>query len=224
MVLDIAVADDVELEVVLELGEHVLQRLAEDVGEHVEAAAVRHTEHQVADSALPGPLDQGVEYGDQGFAPFQRETLLAEEFLVQKGLEQGRFGEPAEDVELFVGAVGRFVAALFHPHAQPLSLFGLLDVGKLDPDRPAIGVAQGGDDLAQGGTGNVELLDLEGGVEVGLGKAEGVEAEQRVLDLAGRERVGAGEQMADVAVAPDQGLHCHRLADQLRGDRIASRS
>ena len=74
MVLNVAFADEGQLQVVLEFGEDIWQRLGEDVGQHVETAAVGHSHHQVGDAPRCSLADQGVEENDQGLAPFEGET------------------------------------------------------------------------------------------------------------------------------------------------------
>src|SRR4029077_14038019 len=59
----------------LELGEDRLVRLAEYVGEHVQAAAVGRAEDHLLDTQRPAVLYQRVEERDQRVATLERETL-----------------------------------------------------------------------------------------------------------------------------------------------------
>jgi len=72
VVLDVAVAaDDIGLDVVLELVEDHVVGLVEDVGEHVQPAAVRHSHHHLIGSGLGRGLHESVQGGNQGLGPFE---------------------------------------------------------------------------------------------------------------------------------------------------------
>jgi len=58
------------------------------VGQHVQPAAVRHTQHHPPGPARTGELDRLVEHRHQRVEAFDREALLAEIRLVQKALER----------------------------------------------------------------------------------------------------------------------------------------
>ncbi len=67
----------------LELGEQVLGRLAEQVDQHVQPAAVRHADHDVGDAPGAGALHQFVEQRYQRVTAFERKTLLSDVTPVQ---------------------------------------------------------------------------------------------------------------------------------------------
>ena len=88
MILDVARAlERGEVVGALELREQLLRRLAEHVHEHVEAAAMRHADHELLHAALAGPLDQIVENRNQRLAAFEREALLAHVARIQVALD-----------------------------------------------------------------------------------------------------------------------------------------
>ena len=87
----------VRVEVALELPEDARERLAQNVREHVEAAAVRHAQHRLVDTLLGPALQQRVEHGDERLAALEREALVADEARVQEALEGLGLDELVED-------------------------------------------------------------------------------------------------------------------------------
>ena len=88
------------VQVALELGEDLRVRLADDVGQHVEPAAVRHADDDLVEPVLGGLVDRGVHHRDDGLGALQRKPLLPNVFGRQEGLERLRGVELAQDVLL----------------------------------------------------------------------------------------------------------------------------
>jgi hypothetical protein len=214
VVLDVPLADHLVFDVVGEFGEEVLQGLAEDVDQHVEAAAVRHPQHQVPHAERGRLAHHVVEERDERLPPLDGEALLAEEFAVQERLEQGRLLQLTQDPLLLLAGEAGPVAGRFHAVDQPLSLGGVLNVHGLDAGRTAVGLAQGLDDLPQGDALLEKTTGAKDGVEVRFVEVESLEGEQGMFGLADFEGIGAGEQVSDIAVAIDQGLHA-RLFERM---------
>ncbi len=61
---------------ILELGEDLRVRLLQDVREHVEAAAMRHRDHDVLHAALGGVVHDLVEDRDHHVEALDRESVL----------------------------------------------------------------------------------------------------------------------------------------------------
>ena len=80
----------VRVVVTFELGEQHLRRLADDVHEHVEAAAMRHADDDLLDAALTALLDQVIEQRNQRVAAFEREALLRR--ILRREIELESFG------------------------------------------------------------------------------------------------------------------------------------
>ena len=95
--------DRVDRPLTLELAEDVLVRHPDRVGEHVQAAAVRHPHHDVVRARLGGELDRLVEHRDHHVEALDRELLLAEEPLAQEALHALDLAEPPEE-RLLLGA------------------------------------------------------------------------------------------------------------------------
>ena len=75
------------IDLAFELGEDLLDVLADDVGQDVEAAAVGHADDDLVDVVGGGALQNLFQDGERGFAAFEREALLADEARVQEVLE-----------------------------------------------------------------------------------------------------------------------------------------
>src|SRR5262249_38161333 len=100
-----------------------------------------------------------------------------------------------------LGPVARRLHALFEPRA----LLGIADPEVLGAERSAVGLAQGGDQLAEGARRRTaETPGVHRLVEVAL--AEGVlrDVEEGMLRGRSGERIDVGEDMAEVAVGADQ--------------------
>ena len=105
VVLHVAVALDVGgQERAFELGEDHLVGLAQDVGEHVQAAAVRHAHDDLFDPAVAGVLDQGVEQRNERLGALEGEALLADVLGVEELFEALGGGQRVQDVLAIVGA------------------------------------------------------------------------------------------------------------------------
>ena len=93
VVLDVAraalVVDDdrVDRPLALELAQDRLVRAADRVHEHVQAAAVRHPDHDLVRAGVRGELDRLVEHRHHRVEALERELLLAEERAAQVLLE-----------------------------------------------------------------------------------------------------------------------------------------
>ncbi len=206
VVLHVAVAlDVVGEEVPLELGQDHLVGLAEDVGEHVEAAAVRHAHHDLARAQPSAFLDDLVQQRHEGLAALEREALGAHVLLVQELLEHVRAQELLEDLDALGGRQVRAVARGLDPVLDPLALFLVLDVHVLDGDVAAVRGAQVVDQLADPRDRlRLERGDLDRAREVRLAQTELREFEQGMGGLVVPERVEARDEVPRFAVGVDQ--------------------
>ncbi len=71
----------------VELGEDFLVRLAEDVRQDIEPAAMRHAEDHLLGAGHRRRVDDRVHQGDQRLGPFERKAFLPQEAGVQEALE-----------------------------------------------------------------------------------------------------------------------------------------
>src|SRR5256885_2222152 len=109
VVLDVAGAalrdrrDGLQRRGALELGEDRVVGAAEVVREHVEPAAVRHADHDLAGAVGRGELDELVEHRHRHVEALDRELLLTQVGLVHEALEGVDLDEALEQRLLLVG-------------------------------------------------------------------------------------------------------------------------
>ena len=141
VVLDVARAlDGCRVHVALELTEDLVVALADDVGEHVQPAAVGHAEDRAVDVRVGGRRQHGVQDGDGRLRTFETEALGADVLGGQEPLQRLGGVEPLEQVLQRVGV--ELELDTLHLRLDPALLLRVLDVHVLDADRAAVGVAQ----------------------------------------------------------------------------------
>ena len=89
MILDVAlIVREVRMDRSFEACEDALAELADDVGDHVQPAAMRHADGYLVNAPRRGAFDQLVENGDDGLVSLDREPLLPEVLRAEELLEQ----------------------------------------------------------------------------------------------------------------------------------------
>ena len=223
VVLDVARAADI-LRVcgaALELGEDRGEGLGHEVGEHVEAAAVRHADDHLLEAQPTAALEDLLERRDHRLAAVEPEALGAGVALVEELLESLGGGQALEDRPLaFRGEVGLVVDGL-DALLYPGLLVRLLDVHELDADGAAIGLAHDLEDLPQArGLDPQHVVDEDRPVQV-LGAeavALGIELRMR-LDRLQAQRIEVGLQVAAHPVGADQHERANRI-ERRRADVV----
>src|SRR5262245_10915562 len=124
----------------LEAGEDALAEFTDDVCDHVQAAAMRHSDCDVVDAATRAALDQLVEQRDDRLVPLDRASLLTEILRAEELLEQLGGDQLPED--LLLDFSGRRRRLSFNARANPLLFLGALNVAVLDADLAAIILVQ----------------------------------------------------------------------------------
>ena len=198
----------------LELAEDLAVGLAGDVGQHVQATAVRHADGDLVQPGVGGVAEDAVQQRDEGLAALQGEALLADVLGLQERLERLRGVESAQDAQLLLaGGLGvRLLELLLEPGA----LGRVLDVHVLDADGAAVRVTQHAEDLAQRQA--ARPAEAAGGplaVQVPQGQPVLADVEVRVVGHRVLERVHVGQQVAAVPVRVDELLDAGDLADLL---------
>ena len=204
VVLDVAGAlDGVGHVVALELVEDLRVGLARDVGQHVEAAAVRHADGDLVDAGARRVSKDVVEQRNQGFAALEGEALLAHELGLQELLEGLGADEGAQDVALCLGG-GGLVGAL-DALLDPCALLGILDVHVFDADGARVRVVQLREDVAQEHLVRAaEASRGEGTIQVPHAQAVGRKIEVGVATHAVGQRVRVGGEVAARTVSVDE--------------------
>ena len=206
VVFHVAAAEHRLRVLVLELYEDLGDVLLHDVGEKVEAPAVRHADDDLFATLVAELLDEPVHERDEAFGAFQREALRADVLLVEEGLEGLGVGQPGEDAQLLLAIEARLVARFLHLLLQPLAEARILAVHVLGADGPAVRPAQARDDLAQreGRGPDVEVAGGEIRVEVVLGEPEVLDVQLVGGLLVEAEGIEIREQVAADPVGLDQ--------------------
>ncbi len=200
------------VQVSLELAEDLRVRLADDVRQHVQPAAVGHADHGLIHLLAGGLGQHGIEQRDQRLGALEREPALPDELGLQEHLERFGHVEPAQDADLLVVA-GRVMRPL-GVRLDPGPLVRLLDVHVLDADRAAVRVAQHAEDLAQLHQRlAAEAAGRELALQIPEGEAVLVDVQVGMLALLVLQRVGVGHQVAAHPVGVDQLVHPGRPAD-----------
>ena len=141
MVLHIARAFDVRgsRRAAVELVENGAIGLAHHRGEHVQPAAVRHADDDLAHAERPPALDDLLQRRDAGLAAVEAKALGAGEALGEKVLETFRLDQLLEDGDLAFRGEADLLGAPFDPLLNPRLLGGVGDVHVLHADRAAVG-------------------------------------------------------------------------------------
>jgi hypothetical protein len=124
----------------LELGHDCLHGLAHDVGESVETASVRHSDHEGAGTLFDGGVNAELEAWNERFAALETEALHGVEFHCHEGTPL--MGPVQAHVQVDALGLGR-VAELnsLELFADPVALFFVLNVHKLNANFLAVSLA-----------------------------------------------------------------------------------
>ena len=135
MIFHVAIAGDQIGNVVLaEFGEDELKRFAQEICEHVKAAAVSHAHADFLDADARTFVQDGVQNHHQRFGALKRKALLPDVTGVQKNLESFRFEQRPQQRHLDLSLRLAFVLARFQPMAHPVANPRVLDVHELGAD------------------------------------------------------------------------------------------
>ena len=189
-----------------ELGEQVRRRLAQQVDQHVEAAAVGHADDDFLDVTRGAALQHLVQRRDLRVAAFQREALLADVLVVQVALQALGRHELLEDFLLAVGGQLGLEGGGLEALLDPALLRRLRDVHVLGADGVGVDRLQQLDDVLQR---QAVRAGQRAGVEHRL-EVLGAQAVEGRIEIAHRidrgqaQRVELGHLVATDAVVVDQ--------------------
>src|SRR5215813_3209307 len=207
MVLDVARAfDRVRIGgAALEFVEQRAVRLAHHLGQHVEAAAMRHADHDLLHTEIAAALDDLLERRDQRLAAVEAEALGAGELDVAEFLEAFRLDQLVEDRALAFAREGDLLVGTLDALLDPGLLLRVRNVHELDADGLAVGALQDRDDLAHGRELEAEhLVEEDLAVQVTLAEAVAARIELLVVPLRLEpERIEIGVEVAADAVGAD---------------------
>ena len=201
----------------LEFMEQRAMRLAHHLRQHVEAAAMRHADHDFLDAEIAATLDDLLERRDQRFTAVEAEPLGAGEFEIAEFLETFGLDQLHQDGAAAFAGETDFLVRTFDALLDPALLRRVGDVHELDAERLAVGALADRDDFPQGRVFHAEHM-IEENLAVEIGFHEAVGARIEFLAVARRldpERIELGVKMPAHAVGPDQHQGAHRIARRL---------
>ncbi|GBC97044.1 hypothetical protein HRbin16_02860 [bacterium HR16] len=133
-----AVGDARRLVYAKKLGDDLLIGFAQNMRQHVEPAAVRHAQQDIARAHFRCRADELVQHRYHHAQPFQREADMPGESPMQEPLQRTYLGEAVEQRHFVYWVVGRSVSARFHRLFPPGALFRLLQMLELVAQRSLI--------------------------------------------------------------------------------------
>src|SRR5579875_927526 len=174
MVFNIAVAVHGVWQIfVFKLGKDLLIRLAENIGQHVEPAAMGHAENDLAYLHVRSFFDNCFQDRNECFGSFQREAFLPNVASMQETLEKLRVVQTLENAYFLSAIKVRTVTSRFHAFLEPMTNACVLDVHVLNADGTTVGLLKGVDQLTKGAAFHAEKWGrIECTVEVGLRETE----------------------------------------------------
>src|SRR4029079_13758478 len=193
-------------------------RLAHDLREHVEAAAVRHAEADFLYAQIAATLYDLFECGDQRLGAVETEALGAGIFDVEEFLEAFRLHQLVEDRALALTGERNLLVAALDAFLDPALLRGVRDVHELDAERLAIGPAKDADDLAHRGELKPKyLVQIDLPIHVAFGEAVGARIQFfLVLFRLESQRIELGVEMAADAIGANEHQRVNRIARRLQ--------
>ena len=211
VILDIT-AGQVFWRCVIKLGKQIGRHLAQGVDQHIQASAVRHTDHDFLQADSAAALNQLIHRSDKTLATLERKTFLPDVLGMQKALQSFGRRQTIKDVLLLFRTEIGFGANALELLLPPALLILVGDVHVLGTDGAAVGLTQRVHQLAQ----THRLFAKEGvaGVEHGflIGVAETVERGielRNLVALGPFQGVQIGPARAHRAVGRNQ-LLCRR--------------
>src|SRR6201992_665476 len=195
----------------LEFMKQRAMRLAQHLGQDVEAAAMRHADHDFLDAEIAAALDDLLQRRDQRFTAVEAEALGAGEFDVAELFKTFGFDQLVEDRAPALAGETDFLVRTLDAFLDPALLRGVGDVHELDAERLAIGALADRDDLAQARIFEAEhVIEEDLAVEIAIDETIGTRIE--LLAIAGgldAERIELGVEMAAHAIGADQHQRAH---------------
>src|SRR5690606_24126358 len=124
----------------LEFTEQIAVLLTENVNEHIEATAVRHTHDRFTNTSIGGCVKNSFDHWNGGFRTLQTETLLTDVTSVKELLESFSSVQTVENKALFLGT--DFKTHTFDVLLDPLLFIRVLDVHVFNADLTTVRVTQ----------------------------------------------------------------------------------
>ena len=149
-----------------------LERTSHDVGQHVDAPAMRHAHHDFLGAVARAARDHLVEQRNQALAAFERKALLSNMSRMQEFFQRLGVGQPFEQLLFQVGCHSEAPLRRLDAFLQPAFARHIGDVHVFDANMAAIRAVQALQDIGQRGALHPEQrAGLEFARQIGLGQA-----------------------------------------------------
>src|SRR6476659_6253999 len=172
--------------------------LRHHVGEHVEAAAMRHADDDLLQPELTAALDHLLERRHHRLAAVEPEPFRAGVFHIEKALEDLSLDQLLENRLLALRGEANGILGELDALLNPGTLLGIGDMHVLGADMLTVAALQDFEHFAERAVLKATATaEIDLAIIVGLGEAVGSGPELRML-LARRqiERIKLGEEMA----------------------------
>src|SRR5882724_7292880 len=201
----------------LELVKQRAMRLAHHLRQHVEAAAMRHADHDFLHAEIAAALDDLFQRRDQRFSAVEAKALGAGELEIAELLKTFGFDQLVEDRAPALAGERDFLVRPFDTFLDPGLLCSVGDVHELDAERLAVGALADRDDFAKRAVFEAEhVIEEDLAVEVGFREAVGARIEFfAVARRLNAERIELGMKMPAHAVGANQHQGAHGVAGGL---------
>ena len=141
----------------LEFVKDLVIALAHDRREHVQAAAMRHSDDDFIYPECAAALDDLLKGRNRSLAAIKPEALRARITLVQESLEALGFDQLPEDCDLPLAREGHTFIGTLHTFLQPGLLCRIGDMHELDSEGRTVSAPQDVQHLARGGPLKAEV-------------------------------------------------------------------
>ena len=201
----------------LELVEDGAMRLAHDLRQHVESAAVGHADDDIFHAERAAALDDLLERGDHRFGAIETEALGAGELQIAEFFEAFGLDQLVEDRALAFGRERDLLVRPFDALLDPAFLRGIGDVHEFDAERLAIGAAKDRENLPQCAEFEAEhAVEKDPAVVVRFAEAVGTRIEiLLVMVRLETEGIEIGVEVTARAIGADQHQRVDRIARRL---------
>ena len=152
----------------IEFLEQILGALTQGVDQHIQATPVGHADNQLLGPVATHTLNDFVHQRNQGFAPFQTETLGTRVLAAQIFFQAFCGGETLENMLLDVFTVLWMAAHTFHALLEPAFFRSVDDMHVFSTHAGTVGALQTVNDFTEGGFGlaDKQVTGLEYGIQV----------------------------------------------------------
>jgi len=205
-----------------EFAKEIARQFAQNVHEHIEPPAVRHADHQLLQAGCRGCMHQIINPGNHRVAPFEREALLADVFLVQVLFQGFSSRDLLKDAFLLRQREIRLRAATFKPILHPLTQLVIGQMGVFQPGMAAVSFLEEIHHFSHRSLGHIGDIGAIAHSHIGIVKAVGFGIEFRQISVIhALQRIEFGLTAAQNPVGRDHAQQIHLLARGLgRGGGI----